>query len=314
MENIYLGIVRILWGLFKILVISERLNILVNTVYGNLNSYNSVAVIIAILAFPIQLYTNFSGSIDMIMGASKMLDINLPENFTSPFYSKTITEFWRNWHITLGLWLKDYVFYPLMKSNIIQSIGNFFKNKFNKNVSKKVTLYISMFIMWLLIGIWHGGAYTYILASGILQFIYMFLEDLLEPYAHKINTKLHINEESKGYKAYQITRTFILFALAMIFFRATSIGNGLDIFKSIFNGKGLINIGLNTMNIIILIISLVILFVLDYINIKNNILEKINASSIEVKTIIICAFILIILTFGLYGIGFNASDFIYSRI
>ena len=315
LKEIYLGIVRILWGLFKVLVISERLNIIVNTIYGDISTYSGLYILLAILCFPIQLYTNFSGSIDIVIGVSKMFGIYLPENFTSPFFSKTITELWRNWHITLGAFLRDYIFYPLMKSNIIQKIGAFFKNKFGKKVSKKVTLYISMFIMWVLIGIWHNGSYNFIISSGILQFIYMVLEDLLGPLVHKINVKLHINDQSKKYKIYQIIRTYLLFALAMIFFRASSVTNGISIIKSLFISTtfSLRNLGLNNFNYIILLISLLILFIVDKINKNTNILEKVNSFSTINKIILIGIFILIILTFGMYGIGFNVSDFIYSK-
>ncbi len=316
-SNLYLGLIRILWGLFKILVISERLAQIVNTSFNNPDNFSGLLMFLGALLFPLQLYTNFSGSIDLIMGVSKILGINLPENFTSPFFSPTITEFWRNWHITLGSYLKDYIFYPLMKSSFMQKLGQFTKKHFGKTASKKITLYLSMFIMWTLIGIWHGGAYTYIIGSGILQFIYMLFEDLLSPVATKVNNKLGINSESKIYRAYQILRTYLLFSFAMIFFRATSLSNAFTIIQNIFttsHNMQITSLGLSVANLIILLIALLILFIIDKISIKNDILEKIKNSSIELKIVILGIFILTILTFGMYGIGFNASDFIYSRI
>ena len=317
-DNLCRGLIRIIWGLFKILVISQRLAIFVNSIYANYLSFNGIYIFLAAIFFTLQLYTNFSGSIDIIMGVSKIMGIELPENFHSPFFSKTITELWRNWHITLGAWLKDYVFYPLMKSNIIQKIGTKTKKKFGKKVSKKITLYISMLIMWTLIGAWHNGAYTFIIGSGILQFIYMVLEDLLAPIASKVNKKLGINQETFGYKLYQCLRTFLLFSFAMIFFRATSVANAIDIIKHMFSFKGtvltkLFSLGLTKANFIVLIISLIILFVVEYLQLKGSVTDIILEQNIVLRWTLLYLLIFAILIFGMYGPGYDQTIFIYRQ-
>ena len=131
------GLLRVTWGIFKILVISMRLGYFVDTVFGNLTTFNGFFTVIAIMFFTLQLYTNFSGSIDIIMGVSEIIGINLPENFRTPFFSKSVTELWRRWHITLGAWLRDYIFYPLQKSNFIQTINKKSKNIFGKKQGRK---------------------------------------------------------------------------------------------------------------------------------------------------------------------------------
>ncbi len=178
-ETLTRGLVRILWGLFKILVISQRIGMYVDTVYSNLNTFTGYFTVLAVILFTTQLYTNFSGSIDVIMGISEIIGIKLPENFTLPFFSRTITDLWRNWHITLGAWLRDYIFYPLLKSNMMQKLAQKCKKLFGKKAAKKIPLYLSMLIMWIIIGAWHGGAYKFIIGSGLLQFFYMFIEDTL---------------------------------------------------------------------------------------------------------------------------------------
>ena len=188
-ERMCSGLVRTLWGVFKVLVVSQRVGMFVDAVYGDINTYSGIFIMAAFLLFTVQLYTNFSGSIDIIMGISQIIGIKLPENFNVPFASKTITELWRRWHITLGGWLRDYIFYPLLKSDFMQNLNKKCKKKFGKNIGKKIPLYLSMLIMWILIGIWHEGSYKFIIGSGILQFIYIFLEDILEPVSKKINDK-----------------------------------------------------------------------------------------------------------------------------
>lgn len=310
------GLVRILWGLFKILVISLRLGTIVDSIYNNLTSFNGLVIIAAVLAFPLQLYTNFSGSIDVIMGISEVMGIQLPENFNAPFFSKTITEFWRNWHITLGAWLKDYVFYPLLKSDMMQNLTTKCKNAFGKKTGKKIPMFLSMLIMWLVIGIWHGGAYKYIIGTGLLQFIYIFFEDLLEPVAKKINKKLGINDKTIWYISYQILRTYLLFSFAMVFFRANTVTEAFTIIKSIFIFKVKILssiklVGLDLYDAGILFFSLVILFVIDFISRKINIREKLFKTNIIIRWIILYFLIFSILVFGCFGDGFDPAEFIY---
>ena len=311
-DNLKDGLLRILWGLFKIIVISERAGIFVDAVYTNLTIYNGYFVIGAALLFVIQLYTNFSGLIDIIMGISKTLGIDLPENFKTPFFSRTITEFWRNWHITLGSWLRDYIFYPLLKSNFMQFLNKKCKSIFGKKVGKKVPLYLSMLIMWILIGIWHGGAYTYIIGCGLLQFLFIFLEDVLEPISISITKKLGINRESIFYKFYQILRTFFLFSFSMIFFRALSISDAVDIVKSIFIWDFTSNIFdiMSLSNYIVLFVSIVFMFIIEYLKYKDVDLSFKNRHRDYILLII---FIFIIILFGTYGIGFDKADFIYNK-
>ena len=321
-KNMCSGLVRVLWGIFKILVISQRCGYFVDYVYENIVVYNGIYTVIAALLFTIQLYTNFSGSIDVIMGISEILGIKLPENFNVPFFSKTITEFWRNWHITLGAWLRDYIFYPLLKSDIMQKLNKKCKKAFGKKIGKKVPLYLSMFIMWLLIGIWHGGAYTYIIGSGILQFIFIFFEDILAPVASKVNNKLGINDKTFSYKLYQVIRTYLLFSFAMIFFRAHSVKNAIDIISSIFvvwnpwilfDGKSLYTAGLDRPDFMVLIISIIVLFVVELLDRKGSVREKLFKQNIVFRWTILFSLIFSIIIFGCYGVGYDPAAFIYRQ-
>lgn len=317
LKKITSGFTRILWGFFKMLVISSRLGIFVDNVYGNLNVLNGWYAIVACLFYTLELYTNFSGAIDIIMGASEMLGINLPENFNNPFFSKSITEFWRRWHITLGLWLKDFVFYPLLKSNFMQNLTLKTKKLLGKKWGKKLPLYLSMLILWLLIGIWHGGAYHYILASGLLQFIFIMLEDLLSPLQEKIITKLKINPKATSYKLWACAKTFLLFSFSMIFFRAASVNEGFQIIKAMgsFNidFKLLSLTSLNHFDFIIIFFALVILFGVELKQRTGSIREKLQKQNIILRWSLIYALFLIIIIFGIYGIGFDISEFVYSK-
>lgn len=305
------GLVRIIYGLFKVIVISNQLNIIVNSVYNSLHLYNGLFIFATSLIYTFELYTNFSGCIDIVLGISHIIGIDLSENFDNPFSSKSISEFWRKWHITLGSWLKDYVFYPLLKSNIIQKLMGICTKTFGKKKGKKIPTYLAMFILWLTIGIWHGGNYKFILASGIIQFIYILFEEILKPLKDKLNKLLHINDKSKVYNVLQMIKTYILFALSMVFFKADNVSHGIKILKSMlkYNTNNIYD--LNIVVLITLIISILLVFIYDFNKEKIN--NKIKNSKFEIKLIIILIFVLTILLFGTYGLGFNHNEFIYGN-
>ena len=152
-ENIMYGLRRMLWGYFKKLVISERFGIIVSAVYGNYGNYSAIGIIGATLAYAVQLYTDFSGCMDIITGVSELFGIRLPENFNAPFFSKSVQEFWQRWHITLGLWFKDYVMYPIQISRPMIKLGKMCKKRFGKKTGKKIPFYLSMLVLWFLIGV-----------------------------------------------------------------------------------------------------------------------------------------------------------------
>lgn len=315
-HNLCYGFVKILWGCFKILIISQRLALFVSNVYQNINGDIGVGVysILAILFFPIQLYANFSGTIDIITGVSKIIGIDLPKNFNAPFFATSITDFWRRWHITLGEWLKNYIFYPLLKSNAIQKL----QTKIN---IKKFSVYISMLIMWTLIGIWHGGKMTFIIGSGVLQFVFMFFEDLLKPITDKIFPKIGIDKSKFSYKLFCIIRTYVLFAMAMVFFRSDSINQAIEMFRSIFvynpwvllDNNSIYLVGLDLLEFRILIIGVITLFIVDYLSTKGDVIEMLFSQNLVFRWMIIYILFFFIIVYGWYGPEYNPADFIYSN-
>ena len=174
-DNFAHGIRRMIWGYFKKLVISDRIAFIVSAIFGQYYEFGFLWITFATLCYAIQLYTDFSGCMDIIMGVSTILGIELPENFKTPFYSESVQEFWQRWHITLGIWFKNYFMYPIQKSDFLQGLGKWAKMKLGKKAGKKVPFYISMILLWLLIGIWHGGTGYYFIASALLPATYVNL-------------------------------------------------------------------------------------------------------------------------------------------
>ena len=143
-ENITFGAQRILWGIFKKIVIAERARTIVNTVYGDIHTYNGVYIPFAAMIFVVQLYADFSGCMDIVLGISECYGITLPENFKAPFLSSSVREFWQRWHITLGEWFRDYIMYPLQKSSPISSWSLRLRKKTKNKTIRNIPVYISM--------------------------------------------------------------------------------------------------------------------------------------------------------------------------
>ncbi|MBO4678530.1 MAG: MBOAT family protein, partial [Lachnospiraceae bacterium] len=237
-DNITNGAARIAWGFMKKLVIADRIAAFVNTVYGNPYRYPGLFIWVANFFFIIQLYTDFSGCIDIAIGAGEMFGYKLPENFNMPFLAQTLEEFWRRWHITLGGWLRDFVLYPILKSAPWQKITAFTKKRFGKKYGKKIPTWLGLMISWFLVGFWHGGGLNYIFGVGLLFGIIIILGDALSPVFAKINKALRINTEAFSWKIFRVLRTWLFFGTGLSFFRAGSLMVGfrnLKLSVSVFN-------------------------------------------------------------------------------
>lgn len=319
-KNITFGLQRMLWGLFKKLVISERAAVLVSTIYDNADSYPGLFVPFAAACFAVQLYTDFSGYMDIALGASELFDLKLAENFERPFFARNISEYWRRWHSTLGTWFKDYLFYPVLKSSLFVKLGKWGKEKLGKKRGKKVPMYLGLIVLWFSVGFWHGGLWKYIVGSGLLHCFYIIMEDLFDEPNAKLMAKIHVNTKSLGYHIYQSIRTFILVCYGFIFFRAASFGNGVHLTKLIFKANPAalkfaeyLNLGLDGKDMIVLAISIVLLFVISLLQEKGSIREMVAKLILPVRWILFYALFFAVLVFGFYGPGFISSAFIYQN-
>lgn len=313
------GMQRMLWGLFKKLVIAEKLSIIVSAVYGEYNSYSGAYIWIATIFYAFQLYTDFSGCMDIVLGMSESFGLILPENFNTPFFSKSISEYWRRWHITLGVWMKDYVFYPLLRSRFFTRLNKSWKKKFGKKRGKQFTTFVAMFILWFSVGIWHGGAWKYVIGSGLLHWFYIVMEELLEEPCAKCMKRFNINPESKIIGAVRIVRTFFLVCIGDLFFRAKNVPIAFCMLKSsvstwnpdvLWNGA-ILNLGLGSVELIIVIVSLFILLAVSLLQKKGSVRDMIAARKLPVRWIIWYILLFWVILFGSYGPEYNAADFIY---
>lgn len=233
-EQTVCGMRRAAWGLLKKVVVADRLGMVVAHLFSNMDLYKGAWVWVACFTFVIELYFDFSGCMDIVIGISACFGIELPENFKAPFLSKTIQEFWTRWHITLGTWLKDYIMNPILKTDGMVKLGSKCKKKFGKS-GKKIPSYLAMFFVWTAMGLWHGNSWKYIIGEGWWFWVILVLSQVMEPCFKKLKNKLNISEENKVFNAFRVARTFVLYSFGMLFFRASDLMTSFRMVGNIFS-------------------------------------------------------------------------------
>ena len=316
------GAQLMLWGYFKKMVIADRAGLFVNEVFANYQQYAGFPIFMAAALYTLQIYAEFSGCIDIVRGTAQILGINMAENFKRPFFSKSVQEFWRRWHITLGTWFKDYIFYPISFSKLTVRISEVSKKIFKDSyLTKLIPAIFALFFVWFGNGIWHGSSWKYI-CYGLYYYIIMVIGMVLEPLFNKIITWFKINKETFSYRLWQMLRTTTVVIFGMMLFRAHRLKDFIEMFKLTFttknlellsNGK-LFKIGFKPSDFNILIIGVIIMFIVGLLQEKGyNLREKVSKQNIIFRWSLYYIIFFAIVIFGIYGPGYAASDFIYGQ-
>jgi len=308
-KRIMFGFQRIGWGLFKKLVIADRAGILINNVLNNYLNYAGYEIIITIVLYAIMIYADFSAYMDIVLGMGQILDIKLSENFNTPYFSKTIPEFWRRWHITLNTWFKDYLFYPLLRSKLLYKIG-----RYNYLIAGSIAL----FIVWLTTGLWHGAGGNYVL-WGVYFGILMILSMIFTPLIDNISEKLKINRNRFSYKLFQCIRTFSLVCIGYMLFATGSFEVVKSMIVRIFNNNlwifldgSLFEMGIDGKDLFVLVVSVVVLLNIEICNYKGiDVRERLAQQGIVFRWSIYYLLIFCTIIFGVYGPEYDDSSFIY---
>lgn len=228
-KNIEGGFLRILWGYFKKMVIADNAVIFVNAIFDHPDLYDGLGIV-GVLAYSIQLYCDFSGGMDVVLGIAKLFGIQLDENFKRPYFAVSITDFWHRWHITLGTWMKDYVFYPASLSGWMKSFSKFAKKTFGKQTGRTLPICLANLIVFLVVGVWHGAAWKFII-YGLYNGLIIAFSGLMAPSYRKWKKALHISDDSRVFHLFQIFRTFVLVNISWYFDRAGDVKTALLMMK-----------------------------------------------------------------------------------
>lgn len=320
-ENFLLGLQRIAYGIFKKFLIADRLNIYIKNVFTDYEQYDGFVIAVSAVLYTLQLYCEFSGTIDLVLGSAQFFGIKLPENFKRPFFSISISEFWKRWHITLGTWFKDYVFYPISMSKPIMKLTTKSRKKYGKRFAAVIASAVSLFFVWYCNGVWHGVGWNYIF-FGMYHFILILLENIFEPTFYNLSSKYKINRNALPYRIFQMVRTALLVCVGELFFRAHGLKAGLIMFKKIFTDftlqslkdQSFFKIGMDKYDFIIVFITVIFLLIIGIMQERGiKIREQILKQNIYVRFAIYYAFIIFIVIFGAYGRDYLPVDPIYAN-
>ncbi len=230
-NNLVLGFQRMVWGFFKKVAIADLLASYVGAVFLNYAGYAGITVLIGIFFYSIQIYADFSGYMDIVCGLCQIMGIKLTENFDRPYFSKSIAEYWRRWHISLGNWFKTYIYYPIAVSKWNTTLGKKISKKFGNSIGKNIPASIALVVVWLTTGLWHGASWGYI-AWGTLNGIFIIFSMWMEPVYDYFKAKLRI--KGKIWKLIQVVRTFILVTFIKVLPEVGGLRAGLGLWKRIF--------------------------------------------------------------------------------
>jgi D-alanyl-lipoteichoic acid acyltransferase DltB (MBOAT superfamily) len=286
------GLQLMLWGFFKKLVIADRLAVYVNQVYNNPADYHGVPLILATYFFTFQIYCDFSGYSDIAIGAAQVMGYNLMENFKRPYFSKSITEFWRRWHISLSSWFRDYLYIPLGGNRV-----------------HKWRWYYNIIAVFLLSGLWHGANWTFVVWGGLHGF-YILFSLWTDNLRNKISSFLHTSRFPTIQKLFKVFITFHLVVFAWIFFRANSISDAFLILANITridSWQCSISGALNKIELIVAFLSILLLGVIHLIQAHTSVRTYLNGKPIWFRWACYYVIVFFITLFG----KFEEQQFIY---
>ena len=321
-KRLCFGSQLILWGFIKKLVIADRVAIPVSQIFDNYMYYDGMIVFLAAAGYGLQVYADFSGGIDIARGFSEVLGIEMTQNFNQPYFARSIEEFWRRWHMTLGAWTRDYIFYPLSLSKSFSRLGKAARKVFGTVVGKRIPPFLAMFVVFLFIGFWHGAEWRFIV-YGVLNGVFITLAILLVDQYASIKRKLHIDEESGSWKLFQMFRTFLLCSSFRFFSRAKSTSQAFSMMRAatigffdisfLVNGQ-LLLLGLDTANWVVLFLGILVMLLVDIAHERGvHLRETIGRQGFAARWAIYLIALSIPLVFGVYGSGFDSTAFIYQQ-
>lgn len=301
-ERVRSGLLLMLYGFFQKVVLSEYLAIAVDNVYDTYTERTGFQLLVSTILFAFQIYCDFGSYSNIAIGAAKVMGFSLMENFNTPYFSETVAEFWRRWHISLSSWFRDYLYIPL---------GGSRKGKLRKQ--------FNLMVVFLVSGLWHGASWHFVI-WGCLNGMYQVIGEWLKPVKQKLVQLFRVDVTAFSHRLLRMLTTFVLVDISWIFFRA-SFRQGLEILKRILGlaegvwftwGDNLEIMGLTPQTRNLLVVALAILLIADICKYRGiRIIDWICRQGLWLRWLVYYTAIFGILIFGVYGPGFDASQFIY---
>lgn len=318
-EGFSRGLQRILWGYFKKLVIADRVLIASGTIIGDPASYGGGFVFSGMLFYALGLYGDFTGGIDITIGIAQALGIRVKENFDRPYFSKSVKEYWRRWHISMGAWFTDYIFYPVSVCRPMLRFSRFARRKFGNTVGRKLPVYLSSLAVWLATGIWHGAGWNFIV-WGLGNWLIIMVSQELSPLYERFHSRFHV-QGKVWFKAFQALRTMLLMSCLRMLDCYRNVPLTFRMFFSMFTGEGwqamahggLMGLGLTVADYGVLILGVVVLVSVSLIQRHGSVRGRIARLPYPVRAAVWFGLFVAVLLAGEYGTAYIQSQFIYGQ-
>lgn len=316
-KDVSYGSQRMIYGYFKKLVIADRIALFTESIFSDVGAYSGSVIVIGTLFATFQLYCDFSGYMDIMIGIGEMLGIELEENFKHPFFSKDAAEFWRRWHITLGNWFRDYVYTPLVMSHWVKRIGKWGRKSVGRRFGNSLMKVIALSAVWILTGLWHGTGSNYIL-WGMYWGIIIILSNIFEEEIQIIVKILRIKTDCISWKVFQMVRTFIIFCGGILLTRVRTILDFKIAMHQILREFNITNLLYNDINLSrfdfrILLMSLTIVLIVSVIQERGSLRDEISKQNAPIRWIIYVISVSVVLLLGIYGTEYSTAGFAYAN-
>lgn len=312
------GLARVTWGFFKKLVVADTAMVAVKELSLG-EGYTGAYVILLILLYSVEIYADFTGGIDITIGLSEILGIGLTENFNRPFSSKSVKEYWRRWHITMGSWFTDYVFYPLSVCTPMQRLSKFSRARLGDRVGKRIPVYLATITTWFLTGLWHGAGLNFIV-WGLLNCLIILVSQELQPLYNRFNGRFGRLVSSRPWGWWQMARTFLLMGLIRSLDCYRDVGRTFRLWGSIFTDfnwgemlRSITGLGLAWADWGGILCGVALMWLVSLWGTSGAPLRERLARRPVLLCAVVCIGTVAILLFGAYGIGYDASQFIYNQ-
>ncbi len=312
------GLQRVLWGFFKKLVIADRMLSAVNTLIRG-GDYTGAYAFAGMLFYALELYADFTGGIDITIGVAEALGVTVQENFIRPYFSKSIKEYWRRWHISMGTWFTDYIFYPISVCRPMLRLSRFGRAHLGEQLGKRLPIWLSSFAVWLATGIWHGASWNFV-AWGLGNWLVIMISQELEPLYERFHRRFSVAEKG-WFRLFQVVRTVLLMSALRMFDCYRDVPLTFRMFFSMFTARNwavlfdgsLLTLGLTGLDFAILAGGLVLLLTVSLRQRRGSVRDAVAARPYPLRFCLWFGLFLVVLFMGAYGIGYDESQFIYNQ-
>ena len=316
-RNLRHGLILMLWGVFKKLVVADRALAVVDTVFGDPSPYGGAVIAVSVLMYSLQQYADFSGGVDMMLGAAQCFGIELAPNFRRPYFAVSLGDFWRRWHISLGAWMRDYVFYPFALCAPVARLSKLVQKRLGASVARALPAALGNILVFLLVGLWHGASMNYVL-WGLYNGVILAISALLEPAYKRFGERHARLTSSGGFHVVRVLRTFVIVNIGWYFDRSPDFRDALSMLSKAFTRPclsqltdgTLLSLGLTRMGFALLFFCALVIFTVSLLQERGvHIRDALDALPLPLRWALLYLLIGVTLMFSITG---ASQSFIYA--